>query len=438
MSDYMFMLESHLSADQNRAVDELQKAASLANMNLFLTGGAMRDMLGGFQVRDLDFTVEGNALKLARAVAGKTGARVLTTDDNRRSEEMLLPSGVRVEISMSREEKYARVGARPQVTPAPIQDDLRRRDFTINAIALSLNRGSRGLLIDPTNGLADLGNHELRATHSYALYDDPYRMLRLLRFRVRFGFTVDERTERQYQNARESHLEEHIRGRDLFEELRCIAEEQSAAEVLRAFEKDGLLAIFSEALAGPKLGFQSLARLERLRRLLPVGDGFRVTNLAPFLSVLTEKLNPRERSALSKRLEMRRSELDMWQRLEPRVKKLEHELKSARLRLPSQIYQVVSKAAGEEILFLLYASQQKIVQDRVRNYLQKYYPASQEITDAEVERAGAKPGTPKFAKLKEELITTRLNTRRKPAPAAPPPEAAPPVPVAASARERRA
>src|ERR1043166_8750953 len=111
MSDYMFMLESHLSADQNRAVDEVQKAASLANVNLFLT-----------------------------------------RDDIRKSQEMVLPTGVRVEISMSRDEKYARTGARPQVTPAPIQDDLRRRDFTINAIALSLNRGSRGLLIDPTNG----------------------------------------------------------------------------------------------------------------------------------------------------------------------------------------------------------------------------------------------------------------------------------------------
>jgi tRNA nucleotidyltransferase (CCA-adding enzyme) len=436
MSDYMFMLESHLSADQNRAVAELIKEASHANVNLFLTGGAMRDMLGGFQVRDLDFTVEGNALKLAKTVATRTHARVLETDDNRKSTELLFPTGVRAEISMSRQEVYPRTGARPQVTPAPIQDDLRRRDFTINAIALSLNRGSRGLLIDPTNGLADLGNKELRATHSYTFFDDPARLLRLIRFRVRFGFTVDERTERQYQNAREAGVEKYIAGRDLFEELRSIAEEQSAADVLRAFEKDGMLAIFSETLAGPKLSFLSLAKLERLKRLFPVNDGFGVGGLAPFLSVLTEKFNPRERTALAKTLEMRRSELDMWQKLEPRVKKLEHELKSARLRQPSQIYQVVSKAAGEEILYLMYRSGQKIVQDRLRNYLQKYYPAAQEVTDAEVEKAGAKPGTAKFAKLKEQLIITRLNTRKKPAPPPPPPELVAPVPVMAG-RERR-
>ena len=82
------------------AVAELIKEASHANVNLFLTGGAMRDMLGGFQVRDLDFTVEGNALKLARAVATRTDARVLETDDNKKSMELLFPNGVRAEISM--------------------------------------------------------------------------------------------------------------------------------------------------------------------------------------------------------------------------------------------------------------------------------------------------------------------------------------------------
>ncbi|MBM3775533.1 MAG: CCA tRNA nucleotidyltransferase, partial [Acidobacteria bacterium] len=72
MSDYMYMLESHLNPDQNRVVAEAQAAAAQANVNLFLTGGAMRDIFGGFQVRDLDFTVEAPALKLVRAIAEKS------------------------------------------------------------------------------------------------------------------------------------------------------------------------------------------------------------------------------------------------------------------------------------------------------------------------------------------------------------------------------
>lgn len=136
MSDYIYMLESHLSTDQNRVVEEVQAAAGQANVNLFLTGGAMRDMLAGFRIRDLDFSVEGQALKVAKAVSDHSGARIVATDENRKSAELLFASGVTAQIAMSRQEKYAKTGGKPQVTPATIQEDLRGRDFTCNAIAL--------------------------------------------------------------------------------------------------------------------------------------------------------------------------------------------------------------------------------------------------------------------------------------------------------------
>src|SRR3954465_12876465 len=99
MSDYIYMLESHLSADQNRAVEETQAAAGIANVNVFLTGGAMRDMIAGFRIRDLDFVVEGNALKVAKAVCEKTGATVTTIDENRKCAELIFPSGVTAQIA---------------------------------------------------------------------------------------------------------------------------------------------------------------------------------------------------------------------------------------------------------------------------------------------------------------------------------------------------
>ena len=88
MSDYMFMLENHLSTDQNRVIAEVEAAASVANFSLFLAGGAMRDMLGGFQIRDLDFVVEGNAPKLVKILTQKGGARVLAMDERRRTIEL--------------------------------------------------------------------------------------------------------------------------------------------------------------------------------------------------------------------------------------------------------------------------------------------------------------------------------------------------------------
>src|SRR5450755_1122436 len=182
MSDYMFKLESHLSTDQYRVICQMQELAAIAGVNLFLTGGAMRDMLGGFPVRDLDFTVEGSALKLSKILTQKYGATIVSTDEVRKC----------VELAMARTEKFAKSGGRPQVASATIHEDLRGRDFTVNAIALSLNKASMGLLIDPTNGAGDIERKELRAIHNYSFYDDPARMLRMIRFKVRLAYGIDE------------------------------------------------------------------------------------------------------------------------------------------------------------------------------------------------------------------------------------------------------
>src|SRR3954467_3487835 len=115
MSDYIYMLESHLSPDQNRVVEETQAAAGLTNVNVFLTGGAMRDMLAGFRIRDLDFVVEGNAAKVAKVLCDRTGAKVVSSDEVRKSTEIVFPSGVTAQVAMSRQEKYGKNGGKVTV-----------------------------------------------------------------------------------------------------------------------------------------------------------------------------------------------------------------------------------------------------------------------------------------------------------------------------------
>ena len=431
MSDYMFMLESHLSSDQSRVVSEVQAAAVQANLNVFLTGGAMRDMLGRYPIVEIDFTVEGNAVKLARTIAAKAGADVLRVDETRKIAHLVFPGNVPVSIGMARQEKYPKPGSKPQVQPAGIHDDLRGRDFTINSIALSLNPASRGLLLDPSNGAGDLEHKELRAVSSYTLYDDPVRLLRLIRFRVRLGFTISERTKSQYDNAREAGLEQKISGPSLLEELRHIANEQNVGDVMHALAEEKLVAMFSPAFTGPGLNMAGLQKLQKVRQLAPVGGGFFFEGFGLFLSVLTEKLTPKERTALIEATGMEKPEVDQWQKLEGRAKKLEKELKSAKMQKASKVYQALSKARGEEMLFLLFKSSERTVQDRIKNYFQKYLPSAQEITERDVVAAGGQPGTPKFQKVREDLIATKLDARpRKPAPPPEEPEPAPVVPPA--------
>jgi tRNA nucleotidyltransferase/poly(A) polymerase len=444
MSDYVYMLESHLSPDQNRVVEEVQVAAAQANVNLFLTGGAMRDMLAGLRIRDLDFVVEGNAQKVAKTICERTGAQIVSADETRKRAELVFASGVTAQIAMSRQEKYARAGAKPQVTPATIQEDLRGRDFTCNAIALSLNKASRGLLLDPMNGLADIERRELRAISAYGFYDDPSRLLRLIRFRVRLGFTVEERTQMQVANAREAEVEKLIPPRFLGEELKRISMEDNPAEILKALEEAGLLALFSPALTGPKLNLPGIQRFEKNSKLLPDDVPSRVARFGPFLYALTEKLSAKEKQSLIKATEMTKAELEPWQKLEARAKKLETSLRAARVKKASQVYQIMTAAAPDEILFQLYHSTFKPVQERMRNYYQKYLPLLQEITPEEWATIEAKPGTPKYTKARDSFIALRLDRKvKKPAvPEAPAPPASPPpsawsTPETAMARRGR-
>jgi tRNA nucleotidyltransferase (CCA-adding enzyme) len=425
MSDYMFMLESHLSADQYRVVNQVKELAWASGVGLYLTGGAIRDMLGGFPVRDLDFTVEGNAAKFAKAVSQKYSATILDTDEHRKSVEIRFPSGVTAEVAMARAERYPKSGGRPQISAASIHEDLRTRDFTVNAIALSLNKASLGLPIDPTNGVGDIERKELRAIHNYSFYDDPSRMLRMARFRVRLGFAIDERTKLQYENARDAEMLDKISGEALGVELHHIAKEPLSHDVIKALEEEKLLKLFSPALEGEKLNYGDLMKLQKARQMVPFGIDFRMNSLSLFLTVFLDKLNAKERAAFLKSVGLSRAEVNAWQKLPAAAKKLDRDLKNPKLQKASQLYTAISKAPGDLVLYLSIYSKERIVHDRIKNYFQKYLPMAMEVTDEVVTTtANIAPGTPKFQKTKDELILKTLDARPKkvaPVEPAPPP-----------------
>ena len=440
MSDYMFVLESHLDAAQNRAVTEMQRVATEAGMNVWLTGGAMRDTLRGSRILDLDFTIERDAVRIGKALAHAGGGNVLAEDSLKRWVELELAGGVRASVSNARAEKYAKPGGKPQVTPASIHEDLMRRDFTINAMALSLNRGSRGLLIDPSNGQADLVNRELRTTNAYALFDDPSRIFRLIRFQYVLGFEIAPRTQSQIENALEGEYYKAAPVSALTSEIRALSESENASAALEAFDRLGLLKVISPAITGANLNAAGLARFEKLAHtVLPPGAVQAASGgWLAFLTVLTEKLAPRESADLVRAFELPRKEAEGFKKLAAGAKKLESALKSARITRPSHVYDTLIDATADEVLMVLYSSQQRVVQDRIRAFYQKYLPLAQEVTEEQVAATGLKPGTPKFEKAFRNMVTTHLNARpKKPPP--PEPEVVPPPapPMAARGAGRK-
>ncbi len=424
MSDYMFMLESHLTAAQNRVAAQVAAVAGEMDLNVYLVGGAVRDMLGGFPVRDLDFVVEGNPVKLVKALE-KKGAQITAQDSTRKSYDLLFPGHISASLGIAREEKYAKTGKKPTIRPATIYEHLRSRDFTINAVALSLSRGSRGLLIDPTNGAGDLVARELRAISGYAFYDEPARMLRMARLQVRLGLTVEPRTLSHFENAREARVQRHISPAALRREILHIAEEPNPGEVIRSIEKAQLLTLFGPMLAGAKVNHAGFQKLQKALQAIPYGTDLGIEKLGIFLLTLAEPLAPKERAALVKASNLTHADVAAWQKLEARAKKLERALKSASLKKPSHVYRALRDAPGDEILFLLARSAERLVQDRLKNYLQKYIVTAQEVTDADVAAKGAVPGSPKFKKVREDMIFARLDARPKRIPVPEPVVAAP-------------
>ena len=426
MSDYIFMLESHLTTSQFQLVNAVQAAAAEANLSVFLAGGAMRDVLGGYPVRDLDFVIEGSPKPFVKLLQKSMNGEIVSTDERKKSIEVLFPGNVTAEFAMAKVEKNGRAGSKPAVVPATIHEDLKGRDFTINAIALSLNKASRGLLLDPTNGLADLERREIHTAYSQALYDDPSRILRMWRFSVRMNFPLSERTRSQYGNVKEAGLHLKISEEILGPELMRMAAEQNPAELLRILDEEKILPLFSPALTGAKVNLAGMQKLMKARTNIPFEIGFTANDASLFLFLLTQKFSPKEKAQLIKKMGIGKATVNGWQQLEAKSKKLEKEIKAPALKKASLVYKTLKDAPGEQLVFLLMNSNERIVQDRIKNHLQKLVGMAQVVTDQEVfEATKIAPGAPKFAKAKGDFIAKKLDSRPRKLPE-PEPEPVPP------------
>src|SRR5438132_4948153 len=308
MPDYMYMLESRLSAEQRAVLVRMQELGVETSTNVYLTGGAVRDLISGMSIRDLDFTVEGNPSRLARELE-KGGGRVVEEDEKLRHVDMIFSGDVDGSIEAAREEIYARPGARPETRWSTIMEDLRRRDFSLNAIAISLNPASRGLLLDPTNGLSDIERAEVRALTIHSFTNQPVRLLRVLRFAARMGFKIEQRTQEWFDLAIERNLQQTIAPEDAGGEPRAVAREERPSVVLKAWEERDLLEAINPVLAKKHPAYDAIGRLMKVREDLFTA-GFRPRLAAPMLLAILGRLKEREQAHILQKAGFRSAEVE--------------------------------------------------------------------------------------------------------------------------------
>jgi len=263
MPDYIYLLENRLSADQQNALRQMREAAREASTILFLTGDAVRDLTSGHAVRDLEVAVHGNALKLKKTIE-TLGGNVWGEDEASRSLYLCFPGTVRVDVVSAHRVEYPPKPGKPIFHPASIQDDLRRRDFTVNAMAISLNEGSYGLLMDPMNGAADIESRTLRLVSNYGFLEEPSLLIRATRYHARLGWELDQKTRTRYENAREEGVIEHLSDRARRQELEQIGHEEEGLKVLQALEAAGWMKVLFPAWTAAKADEEKLKALHSL------------------------------------------------------------------------------------------------------------------------------------------------------------------------------
>ncbi|MCK8114110.1 CBS domain-containing protein [Anaerosoma tenue] len=399
---------AHLPADAQEAVRTIGRMADEAGVRAHAVGGFVRDMLLGEPNLDIDIVVEGDGLTFALETGERLGKRVKV---HRRfgTAVMVWSKDLHVDITSARTEYYQRPGALPTVERSSLRQDLFRRDFSINAMAVCVNPERFGQIADPFGGLSDLERGVVRALHSLSFVEDPTRVLRALRFEQKFGFRIDPSTDALLKQAVEMGMLDEVSGARLREELLDIIDEPDVAAILTRMAEVGAL-----GSVGPETDDHTAA----------IAD---VAACASAYDTLAPRFEqpPRRRTLLVTAFIARagRSSADRWCRkmrfgreyAGPAVLTAERrEALTARLRdrrkmRPSRLYFLLESLPSETLAYL-WATGEGRVTERVEEYVTVLSRVRPEVTGEDLIALGVEPGPP-FAGILAQARADRLDKR---------------------------
>jgi tRNA nucleotidyltransferase/poly(A) polymerase len=407
MADYIYLLEHRLSRAQQAALAKVREVARAKGLTVFLVGGAVRDLTSGSPVRDLDLVVQGNALKLKKDIE-KAGGVVTGENEPGQALYVSFPGGVRMEIGSTLSVTYPKPG-KPVVKAANILEDLRRRDFTANAMALSLNQGSYGLLMDPLNGVADIENRELRLVSNYGFIEDPVRMIRAARFSARLGWQMDEKTQARYETGKQ---EGYISAMDDFHrgyETEEIFHEEDPLRVLKRLEAEGWMKHLHPALSSAKANVAELERLRDSQTQLQL-RGIHPEIAAANFPLLTAKMTPKEIAALKKSF-VRQGFVAEVEALEGEAKAFATELTGKGAALPSQAWKLLYSAKPESILWVSHTAKSAPIQAKFKAFYSEWPQAKQKLPYALMQEMRIVPELPGYDELLDKLFFELMDNR---------------------------
>ncbi len=406
------MVEERLDPALVDRLRSLGRAAADRGMQAFLVGGIVRDLLLRQDNQDVDVVVEGDAIALARAVAEHLDATV-RTHDVFGTATLRFADGSHIDVATARTEHYARPAALPSVEWSSLKLDLYRRDFTINTLALRLGPERFGEVIDFFGGLKDLKEGTIRILHNLSFVEDPTRILRALRFQLRFGFDLGRQTRKLLRSAVANGFLAQGRGHRLFQEWVQLLSAADPVEVFERVDEHGVLAAFH-----PQMRYDGRVQslVERARDVVTWFELLYLdTPLRAWMVYQLALLDPLDADAArewarSFGVAQRegRELLEVRDRAYQALGALRLALHGGRPVPDSAVYRILHPCTPETLLFMM----AKTRDDEKRRLVSRYYTrlAGTEtlLRGRDLKALGIPPG-PVYGRLLEGLLYARLD-----------------------------
>ncbi len=387
-------LEKHLPPPVLALAKIAGREASELGLELYLVGGVVRDLFLGRVNFDFDLVVEGDAISLARRLAKDSQAK-LTIHSHFGTAKLKYPE-FSLDLATARSETYSRPGALPTVKPGSLKDDLIRRDFSINAMALCLNPQRFCELVNLYHGKDDLKRGLIRVLHPNSFIDDATRILRALRYEQRLEFKLETETEKLLR--RDVAMLDTVSGDRIRHELELILKEEQPERVLRRGEELGVLTKIHPALKGNSWLNKMFAKARQVDK--------RTSPLSLYLCLLIYNLTEKENEELISHLNFPKRLAEAMHRT-LQLKAQLNSLANPELK-PSDIYQSLHGYAAPAIQANALASESPIVSQNLRLYLTKLRYVKPLLDGEDLKRMGIAPG-PRIGETLNALHKARLN-----------------------------
>jgi tRNA nucleotidyltransferase (CCA-adding enzyme) len=388
------VLKNFLNRLDPAALDMLRQIGLMAKArkcSVYAVGGCVRDLILKRRIVDLDVVVEGDGIALARQFSSAVGGR-LTAYPQFATATVALPNGRAIDFSSARKERYAHPGALPSVSEGNIHDDLFRRDFTVNALAMSIGPDCFGTLVDDYKGFNDIKRKAVRILHDRSFRDDPTRLLRAVRFEQRFGFHLEPKTLRLLREAVKAKAEQTVKPQRYFEEFKKNLKEDKAFENLKRLSS-------LDALGFLGVSFKTDGKNVRLIKKISANGAWAHKHLADWpkenvwlvhFMAVANGASPTAAEAMMDRFNF--SKVDRKKVIASFSAQGIVEKLAVRRLTPSETFELLRSSSIEEILFLRSRAQGANVRRRLEQYLLKWRYLKLQINGEDLKAAGLVPG----------------------------------------------